>query len=123
MKALEVDALLGPRLKDHLKELIEDAPRHALVYTEALVLAGLIAASYTKIHATVTYQVQHRVVFGDPNRMVKGEHHDTVTQPDSLGHRRYRGKRHRRRRTVAILGEVMFRRPDRIEAQGLGGAH
>jgi hypothetical protein len=95
----------------------------ALPRCETTVLRGLITTTDTEIDPAIRHQVKECEVFRHTYRIVEWQNHHTGAKPDPLGTGRYRSERHLGRSAVAIFGEMMLGRPDRVEAKIFGLVH
>src|SRR5215469_3177601 len=116
--ALEI-ASPGPQQPgEHLERFIEPPARLVLVYAQSGILAATQPAAHTAYDVAIRSEerIQHVYVFGDPYRIVPGQHRDHRAQVNVPGDAGDIGKVLKRVCDHCVWGEVMLDGPHRIEA-------
>src|SRR5262249_14628468 len=116
--AVEVASPGRQQLGEHLERFVESAARLVLVYAQSRVLAAAQPAAHTADDIAIRSEerVQHVYVFGDPDRIVPGQHRDHRAQINLPGDAGDIGKVLKRVGHHRVWREVMLDGPDRIEA-------
>ncbi len=73
MAALVGEALHGPRADQDREGLLEAFAAFDLGDAIALELDGAVAAPHADIQSPATQDIDHRELFGEPHRIVKGQ--------------------------------------------------
>ena len=78
------------------------------------------AGAESQLEASVRDQVEHRRVFGDPDRLVERQSHDASAKTNSRRARRDMREKHKRGgKTAFVPVKVMLSDPGRVEAVSL----
>ena len=108
------------RVDDHRRRLVEAAARFVHAEAEGGELAAGEAAAHAEAEPALGQIVQHRGLFGDPQRIVPGQDHGGGADIDVRTDRRHVGHQLDVVRHERVVVEVMFGRPEAVEAQ-IGG--
>ena len=76
--------LLAPDAADHVERLVPDGASVAGVDLEALLLVG-VAPARAKVDASAGHVVGHSDLFGDADRVLVRQDHDSEPKTDTLG--------------------------------------
>jgi len=117
------EAIFRPRLLDDLDALTEDIASARLVDAVAGEFVRLVAASDAEVDPAVGHEVDQREVFGDADGMIQRQDDDARTEAYRLRAGGDGGERDGGRGAVAVLAEVVFGGPDRIEPELLSAHH
>ena len=115
-----LEAVVRQGLDDDLRRFDKAWPRLVHRDAEALVFDARRAASEAKHATSAAQDVEQCDFFGDPHRIMPGQHDDRGAEADAAGAASEIGEQLRRRRRHRVAGEVVFEREQRVEAQGLG---
>ena len=106
---------------DHRRRLIEAPARFVHAETEGGELAAGEAAAHAEPEPALGEIVQHRGLFGDPQRIVPGQDHGGRAEIDIRTDGRHVGHELDVVRHERVVVEVVFGRPQAVEAQ-IGGS-
>ena len=115
--ALERKPFGGPRPDQDREGLVEALPALDLGDAVALELDRAVAAADADVETAAAEDVDHRQLFGQPDRIVEGQDGGGQADPHALrAHGGGRGQERGRDRQP-VLDEVMLGQPDAVEAQ------
>jgi hypothetical protein len=120
------EGLLHPHLGQAAHELVPALLGRVGIGAEAAELGPGRRAAGADMQAPAREDIQRRGLLGDLDRMVElgNANHDAMPDLDILGQHRTRGEKQLGRRAVRIfLEEMVFDRPDMLEAQRIGELH
>lgn len=80
---------------------------------------GEVSRAKAHLQSSAGHDVQHRVVFGNPDWVGKGQDSNSTAELDVSGPLRDRRQEERWIRNHAVLMKVMFGNPIRVEAKGV----
>ena len=121
--ALVREALQRPRADQDGEGLLEALAALDLGDAIALELDRAVAAPHADVEASPAQDIDHRELFGEPDRIVEGEDRGGQADPHAPGPHGGGGRQDRRRDGEAVLDEVVLGQPEAVEAELLGPRH
>src|SRR5215216_4047058 len=109
--------ILHPQETDDFEHL--DIARAAIIETNIIQfeLRRTIANRCAEDCSSSRNHIQHRHVFRDTDRVIKGQDYDIRSQGDARGSSGNTGQCHQRRGPIMIANTMMFFEPNRIEPE------
>src|SRR5206468_7511432 len=115
--ALVGEALQGPRADQDPEGLLEALTALDLGDAIALELDRAVAASHPDVQTSAAQDIDHRELFGEPDRIVEGEDRGGQADPNAPGPHGGGGRQDRRRDRETVLDEVVLGEPEAVEAE------
>src|SRR5271165_2661732 len=119
--AVEAESLAGPRLLENLDRLQRTAESLRARHAEALELLGAVAEPKPEAKPPARDYVDEGRVLSQLQRMPKRREQDVGADGDAGGARGDSSRGGHQGGQIAVVGEMMFGEPNRIEAEPLGG--
>ena len=117
MAPLVREALHSPRPDEDGERLLEAVAVLDLGNAIAVELDRTVAAPHADIQAPAAQDIDHRELFGEPDRIVEGEDRGGQADPHAPGPHGGGGRQDRRRDRETVLDEVVLGEPEAVEAE------
>ena len=118
--AAPLERLARPRLLEHLDAVLHERRPALDVEVELLVLLGPVAGAHRQAEPSLGDEVEHREVFGEPDRVVERQEDHAHADQHAFGDGGDGAAEHDRRRQVAVDRRVVLEEAHRVEAETVG---